>query len=334
MGKSNPALVTQTKLENNSSTDVKVATKRVVTYILKISSAKNFSLPYAVSVGGIIPNDFKVKPKRVSGDGGKIIVKDVEPGQEVKLFLNSDAHPAYRANPVYLVTPQARDVVVNILEKRGKHPDADEVVKCDENNSQNKIDDTYFAVLTGDIWMKVSHKYLSSEVDGIIQSPVDPVILSSVKKIYDGLAQNLLQIDFHSRAPANGSKKLLVVFDDGDNARNNIKSGYDFLREGLSRVHPAAYAAVFSAARDSDVEKIEINSGWRPMLGSIAHRAGLGLDINVIGSAKLIVKNCEKRMQLELLMLVPTKKLFFLFLKNLKPSNPLLGEMLILPKLK
>jgi hypothetical protein len=30
-----------------------------------------------------------------------------------------------------------------------------------------------------------------------------------------------------------------------------------------------------------------MSSAWRPMLGSIAHRAGLGLDINYVGSIKL-----------------------------------------------
>ncbi|MBV8633747.1 MAG: hypothetical protein JO002_04595 [Burkholderiaceae bacterium] len=52
----------------------------------------------------------------------------------------------------------------------------------------------------------------------------------------------------------------------------------------LPRVHPAAYAALISAAHAAGVTVMQVNSGWRTSFGSIAHRAGLGLDVHSIDS--------------------------------------------------
>lgn len=60
--------------------------------------------------------------------------------------------------------------------------------------------------------------------------------------------------------------------------------GTPLLAEGLTRVHPAGYAAIFSAAIEAQVNKIVMSSAWRPIRGSIAHRAGLGLDVTYVGS--------------------------------------------------
>ena len=59
---------------------------------------------------------------------------------------------------------------------------------------------------------------------------------------------------------------------------NNIP-GFDLLGGGLTRVHPGGYAALINAALANGVSSIKMNSCWRPMVGSIAHRAGLGLDV-------------------------------------------------------
>jgi hypothetical protein len=42
---------------------------------------------------------------------------------------------------------------------------------------------------------------------------------------------------------------------------------------------------LLAEARAAGVTELRITSGWRPMLGSIAHRAGLGLDIDYAESA-------------------------------------------------
>jgi hypothetical protein len=45
---------------------------------------------------------------------------------------------------------------------------------------------------------------------------------------------------------------------------------------------------MFIAAWEAKVDEVEINSGWRPILGAIGHRNGLGLDvISLTGTLKL-----------------------------------------------
>jgi hypothetical protein len=287
MGSETSALVTETKINNENIRDVKVRTKIKVTYIFEIVSADNLSIPYAVSINGSSHEKFKNKPARVSGAKGKIVIADVEPGQKVALFLNSDAHPAYRKNPVYLVVPESHDVIINIKEKMGKNNGTDELIKQSAKNSEVVEVDYYEAPLTGDIWQKISHKYSLQEVESLIPIGTNEIVAAAVKKIYSGLASPSLNMRVLAKDPNINEKTISIIFVDGDNPRNNIKNGYELLSEGLTRVHPAGYAAIFSAAVEAGVEKVVLTSAWRPMLGSIAHRAGLGLDVSFIGNARI-----------------------------------------------
>jgi hypothetical protein len=288
MAKTTPALATQTKLDKDEATDVKFTPKRTVTYVINIVSAENLSIPYAVSVGGVVQAEFTSKPRRVSGDGGRIVIKSVDPGKQVTLFLNSDAHPSYRNNPVYPVTPGDHDVIVKIDEKPGKNPGTDIPVRtnAEQDVGGSKIDG-YSAILTGDIWMKISHKYSLGEVDALLPADTSPAVIAAVKKIYAGLAQASLEIATPSASTGAMAKTISITFNDGDNPRENINSGYDLLKEGLTRVHPAGYAAILSAAISAGVERVAMTSAWRPMLGSIAHRAGLGLDVDYVGTVRI-----------------------------------------------
>lgn len=47
------------------------------------------------------------------------------------------------------------------------------------------------------------------------------------------------------------------------------------------------YLALIDAAFDAGVDDITLSSTWRPILGSIAHRAGMGLDVNYIDKTHL-----------------------------------------------
>jgi hypothetical protein len=78
---------------------------------------------------------------------------------------------------------------------------------------------------------------------------------------------------------------VAVHFMDSNNPKDNI-SDYTLLADGLPRVHPGGFAALFTAALDNAISSITVSSCWRPMLGSIAHRAGLGLDVAVVGGTK------------------------------------------------
>ena len=277
-----PALVGETKLNHEGSTDAKVNLKLKVIYSFEIKSAKKLNLPYAISVNGKVQDKYKESPKTINCAAGKIEVY-VMPGERVELFLNSDAHPSYRTNPVYKVITTNRNVVVNIIEKSGKCIETDELV---EDSIKGKDGNTQFyrGLLTGDIWLRISHKYSVAEVDKLLKDKFTPFIVDNVKNIYN-LAKPELIIFLKDKE--SNIKNILVNFKDSDNARENIKHGYDLLKEGLVRVHPAGYAAVFEAAVKTGINKIRMTSSWRPMKGSIAHRAGLGLDIDFLGSTLL-----------------------------------------------
>ena len=286
-----PSLVTQTKLDNNAVKDVKVETTRTVKYIVNIVSADNLSIPYAVAIDGVAQEAFKTKPKRVSGEKGTITVSNVKPGSSVTLFLNSDAHPAYRKNPVYKVTPNERDVTVTITEKKGKFSDTDTPVQSidkDAAKEQAKKADTYTAPLTGDIWMKVSHKYAASEVAALMPADTSAEVQAAIESIYNELKSASLSFTVDG-------KTVTVSFADSENPNENINTGYTLLGAGLTRVHPAGYAALFNAAVAAGVSKITMSSAWRPLLGSIAHRSGLGLDVNYVGSTRMNRQELRKK---------------------------------------
>lgn len=266
------------------------AEKRKVAYVFNTSATKsNLGIPYAVSVAGAVLSEFEKAPGRVPRTDKKKkifqekIEVEVDAGSEVALYLNSDAHPSYRQNAVYAVTPDKHDVEVTITEKKGKHSDADTPTLA--SSDEKKKLDAYTAPLTGDIWMKVTHKYTASEAAGLMPDGTSAEVTAAVKSIYEGLAEKKLSIT----VPATDTRaeaKLDVVFEDADNPKSNIVT-FDQLKDGLPRVHPAGYAAIFSAAIDAGVPSLHMSSAWRPSLGSIAHRAGLGVDVSYVGATRM-----------------------------------------------
>jgi len=293
---SKPAAKSATKPNNLTGvTDVQVKPKRKVTYVFKFSADPKLKLPYAWAVNGVAGDAFKSRPGRINGSGAKIELS-VQAGDTVTLFLNSDAHPGYRKQPVYAVTPNAQDIVVTITEKLGKHNDTDiPVLKAKPKASANPSAtgkspakpeaDQYTASLTGDIWMKVSHKYSEAEVAALLPTDASPEVVAGVKRIYAGLSARSLTIT----VPAKGKepkREVQAEFADADNPIDNITS-FDLLKDGLPRVHPAAFAAMFTAALESNISTVKVSSNWRPLVGSIVHRAGLGLDMTAIDTVGL-----------------------------------------------
>jgi hypothetical protein len=282
-----PQLVTTTQtVPNNSGSTVTTPLPqlRTVTYVLR-TYASNVNMPYAVEVGGVVGTEFNAHPKSVRCAlntgvpvGGKIVVQRVPAGSVVRLYLNSDAHPEYRNNPVYAVTPTTRNVEVQVFEKDGHSTETD--VPVPKPGASTAALEKYDAVLTGITWMKISHKYALSEVDAFIPPGASPVVLNAVRSVYAGLSAQQVVLEVPGIPP----RVIAITLQASSNASENIAAGYTFLTEGLTRVHPAAYAALFSAAIDSGVNSIVVTSGWRPMLGSIGHRAGLGIDVSDIGS--------------------------------------------------
>lgn len=283
-----PAASSQTKPNNQAgSTPVPVVPPRKVTYVFSATSSSNLKIPYAVAVDGQVLPAYAQRPARVSGANGAVVIT-VKQGQTVSLYLNSDAHPEFRSAPVYRVTAGARDVMVRITEKSGKHNDSDtpvQQVDADPKKEAAKAADTFAAPLTGDIWMKVSHKYTEAEAASRLPAGTSAAVQETVKSIYRGLSSATLQ----ATEPATAGKPtrtVKITFTDSENPKKNISS-YALLTDGLPRVHPAGFAALFTAALDNGIAALTVSSCWRPMLGSIAHRAGLGLDVSYVGSTHI-----------------------------------------------
>lgn len=265
----------------NSVVDAPCKKACKVTYRFVFRTA--LSMPYAVAVNGKVLAAFKDRPKRTDDH----IPLVIDAGQSVALYLNSDAHPAYRQHPVYQVMVGDDDVEIVITEVAGKQnlSDAPEAGKTTKDASTGRTVQHMTAKLTGDIWMKVSHKYAPSEVEALLPPKTSAEVTSAVKSIYAGLNTPALQID---QSPVDGhpARTLTIKFMDSDNPKENI-TAYNLLKDGLPRVHPGGYAALFNAALEHGIETLRVTSCWRPMLGSIAHRAGLGLDVDYVGTTPM-----------------------------------------------
>lgn len=270
-----------TKKNAAAPTDAKVAAKRTVTYLISTAVSKAaINLCYAVAVDDVVQDAYANSVGKMQTDGGSIKVT-VESGKKVSLFLNSDSVPGRRKNAVYAVTVKDKNVQVNITEKMGKHADADTPVAAGSDKNTEK----YKAPLTGDIWLKITHKFTAADVDAAVPAGTRPEILAAVKSIYGGLPTTQLTLI----VPASGTQAALTTtfsFEGNENAKNNITK-FSVTADGLPRVHPACFAAIFKAAVDANVTAISMSSNWRPCLGSIAHRSGLGCDVTNVGGTQM-----------------------------------------------
>lgn len=264
----------------------------VVVYRIQSSCG---SIPYALELNGKVTDDFKDFALGVTCNATSEIRCPAKPGDRIALYLNSDAHPDYRKHKVYAVTVGSNDIVVTITEKKGKHADSDtptlsETKAIKNAKGQERQTDFYTAPLTGDIWLKISHQYAAAEVDTILPKSTDKVSSDAVKKFYDGsLSKNNRSIAVVRAAQGDtAGKQIKVHVGEGSdtNPLENIQR-FDLFKDGLPRVHPLGYLALIDAAFDAGVDDITLSSTWRPILGSIAHRAGLGLDVNYIDKTHL-----------------------------------------------
>lgn len=283
------AAQSQTQPNKITPTMAYASEKRKVTYILDTTkSSSGLKMPYALVIDGKAHADFKSRALQVSGNKGKITVT-VDAGQQVSLYLNSDAHPDFRKEQVYAITPTDNDVEVHITEKTGKHADTDTPMLKTKAAKPGEPDE-YRAQLTGDIWLKISHKYTATEAGALISEQTAPEIKAAVLKYYDG---TLTKADSSNKItlPAKGGQAAraceIDVSDSADkNALENIQH-FDLFADGLPRVHPLGFLALIEAAFDAGIEKLTLTSTWRPMTGSVAHRAGLGLDVNYLDTTRL-----------------------------------------------
>jgi hypothetical protein len=274
-----------TLTEEGAFTIVKVKHRCTVCYEFDTSASNaDLALRYVVVVDGNALPTRDGKPSALNGKNRTISVAAL-PGSKVALFLNSDVHPDYQRHPVYAVQVGDNDVLVTITERAGRISHESSKLRPPRQQldaKSGKPVDMYSAALTGDIWMEISTVYTAAEADAMLPADTDPDIRGLVRQIYEGLPSKQLQVTFPA-ADGAPRRAMAVRFDESDNVLGNV-THCALLTGVLPRTHPCAYAALLTEARAAGVTSLRVTSGWRPMLGSIAHRAGLGLDIDYVES--------------------------------------------------
>ena len=275
-------------------TTVLVGPKCKVTYEFDTEATNaGLALPYVVALDGQVVPEHADKPGALRDK--RTITLIVNPGSKVALFLNSDVHPAHRRNPVYAVQVGNNDVHVKITERTGRIGHEQATLKqpaCRATSPPGKRLEVYEAALTGDIWMQISHLYTAAEADALLPPDTTPTVRAAVCSIYAGLARPELIVNFPA-SDAAPRLTLRVEFraEMQDNVRANT-THCPWLTGILPRTHPCAFAALLSEAHAAGVSSVAVTSGWRPSFGSIAHRAGLGLDITYLeGGEKRVFLN-------------------------------------------
>lgn len=209
-------------------------------------------------------------------------------GKEVALYLGNDAKAQYRTTPLFKVKAEEglTDVIVKIAEKRGPAYNAAKEIPHDETVDGTKK--TFSAVLYGQTWMKFSHKFTGAEASAE-GSGEAAEIGTALQQIYSGSPTAAgSTITLNVTKPNQRSMKIIWPRSAFDNCMSNISTVTTLEQaksEIIPRVHPQTYKAFLKAAFELDAEELEINSGWRPMLGSVLHRIGVGLDVGRIKAA-------------------------------------------------
>ncbi|MBV6322322.1 hypothetical protein [Duganella violaceipulchra] len=280
---SEAAVASSTLSTGGTVTTVQVGARRSICYEFDTkASAADLALRYAVAVDGKVQSAYADQPGIL--DKSRKINLLVSSGSKVALFLNSDAHPDFRLHPVYTVVAGERDVLVRIVERPGRLGHERSVLPAPVLSIiGGKQIDLYSATLTGDIWMEISHLYTVAEVVDRLPADVSPTVRDAVTSIYAVLSKPELVVQFPASDSAPRST-LRLQFQESDNVRNNVT--YCPLLAGvLPRTHPSTFAALITEAHAAAVTEVQVTSCWRPMLGSVVHRAGLGLDVTYIESA-------------------------------------------------
>jgi hypothetical protein len=282
-----PDIEVTTNPKKGSCVDCPVEKTITVTYTIKPAGGSSTSLsglPYAIAIDGAVLPTYANEPHRTKEKEPNIPVHFVKVGQKVALHLGGDAKTKLRKTPLFEVTAGENDINVIIQETAGKHA-TDTTVKLKSSDKEKKVD-TYTGTLNGDLWMQFSQKFTAADVDTELPADAIPELKDAIKKIYGG--------QFDSPMPnlklevSLGDKKSIqlnwqtAAF---NNCRQNITQ-IDVVNDVIPRVNPKTYYAALRAAQLCQLDGLEISSGWRPMIGSVLHRIGVGLDVVKLENGK------------------------------------------------
>lgn len=292
-----PTTMTYKPIDENCVQDVMCKKSLKVTYKITQKITDTLRFVHAVAVNGKVLAQYASAPETVwlaMGKSGEIPVPGLKRGDKVGLYIGSDACADWRKHLVYEVEVITTDVIVHITEVKGKAGDGAKDAKPEVD--AKKLDPGtmhYNAVLNGRIWMRCSHVYLPSEVDARLPAGTLPQVAAAVHSLYEWMTPTSATSipTLVVNVPAQGNKPARSVrleFPPGEasNCTDNI-AGFDLMLHGVPRVHPGGYAALINAALDNGVTRLRMTSCWRPLTGSIAHRVGLGLDVNYVGDVRL-----------------------------------------------
>ncbi len=218
----------------------------------------------------------------------------IAPGTTVGVCISVDAKQSYRRLPLWQVTAGDHDIVVDVFETYGKHALDDHATLAETVNEGSeqapKLVDYYKAQLSGDIWMRSTHPFKESDVEALPTDAATPAVRQALAKIYRNEFTSVgadFAIDVPRQRDANdkAAVRLLWISAENDNCVHNV-SALDIRRDIPPRIHPGAYAAVARAAHEAGVDEVRFTSSWRPMLGSMPHRTGQGLDLKWLVEGK------------------------------------------------
>ncbi len=220
--------------------------------------------------------------------------KRLDPGTTVGVCINVDAKKKFRKYPLWQIKLGNNDIVVDVFEtygQRGLNETARLVDTKNEGNEQAaKLVDYYAAELTGNVWLRSTHPFTSADVTALSETVASATMKTALNKIYQADFTSVggdFAIDVpRGKDPSDTcSVRLRWLAGENGNCTNNVK-GLDVKRDVPARIHPAAYAAVAMAAYEADLTEVHFSSSWRPMLGSMGHRSGRGLDITWLVNAE------------------------------------------------
>lgn len=213
--------------------------------------------------------------------------KRIEPGTTIGICINVDAKSKFRRYPLWQVTAGDHDIVIDVFETYGKRGLNDKATKKDTRDEGTKEAahpvDYYAAELNGDVWLRSTHPFTAADVDALPAEVAGAAMKTALKKIYSA-DFTMVGADFAIDVPRGQDKadtataRLYWIAAENNNCVSNVKA-IDIKRDVPSRIHPAAYAAVANAAFDVKLTEVRFSSSWRPMLGSMGHRSGRGLDM-------------------------------------------------------
>ncbi len=257
-----------------------------VEYVIHFDTS--IRLPYA-----IFWNGEKQPSNRVAlTSGGNVATVRImaRSGQKVGLYLGSDASPQFRQEMLFPITVGHNDIRVVIQSQTGLHDDIAEISSKEsdiqrdvqEAGRPDKLDIYNGNKLTGNTWLRFSHKYTAADALALAAEAgeTDAGVQAALIALYGG---DVSKAAGYTVAFA-GKHSCKLSFQSGvdSNCAQNIQrylSLGGFGGAALPRVHPRSWIALLQAARDANVGALEITSGWRPMTGKSPHRIGLGLDI-------------------------------------------------------